>query len=1305
MAFTMGLNPFNAEIGKEFVGFERVEQVKTEMISREEMIGGMGGRRLFGRGLQGGTRAAPFYMEQGFRFSSEIGLQMPKLGETHVTAEGIHFTPAQASAPVPQFGEATTTASQGAHTAGANANGQGASAASQGSATAGVQTPTQGARVIPLTINSNTQERRATGTSGVLYSGIPFFKWVGKLKGLFGKKKTEVSDVTNKTKKEARKNEQNANKLAENVLNLIAPLASTLVGILHSDASPSYKKQVLIRLYLMGKLTPILKNTLPPAAMQAVEDLGRLESKTKLGERLYSLYIEGIISQEVDAITDTLQQGELLEELTGVVSAPGFVSQSRALWEAAEQIPVMSVEDIGTTSFVPEADLKLVYSSFRTEPDFVESHVNAKDEGSMVHYDNHIPFYYRDSHGNLSEEPVGILTQKKQGLYSRILSHMPLYLKLPKWNKPSTWFRRDSWKLNYMADKAGVDIPKGFVLALDENGRWKFVKNDRALAESNPLSKKLLEDIEAQGSMQIGLETPYSTADLLAIAKMLEKKTQAQRAGKLTSPLYFELELKAADSFKQMLKVWGFYIGLDTGATLSGPFKDAATGIDGAPVNAASNFVGGLGYLSPFFAALSSKWMRKWGLKASMFGLFVAAGLGLGYSLGKLGMTGFDDPKALGLWEQSIPFATAIFTGSLFGVLQPLVLNHYKNPVARTAANLEFSATKQKARMLLTFFTFLFGLKILGGLAWTLAIPIAFGLLGVSGLLFLNTPLVRSATPTVADSNNPDVQRLLASVEKQEKPEMTRKEKKKETKEFNRDYKKTFAKSAAIKGIRDRVRNVYAGYAPLMAIVSQVVNAKGNLPLIDGEKIGQLVMVVFMLSSFWMRKWATKAVEKSRYTDDQLTGLSLPILAITSAMIMLMPFNSIFAVLTAAVVAALYVGTAVPGQLDNTRMQNLVSEEMQSRKQVVQNDPSLTAQEREEKLAKLERQEKDWAFRATRDYSYYNSAGLIGVTAATVLAYFLGDSHVADDFLQSLQMYKESLVFTMDRLIFGFSAVILGALAWRHRGLTLDFWRATKPVQITQENIQAGNVQAGAFGISENNIDESMGKVSKAIKDLQKISVDYGLSSEKKMTDVLNKMIHIYNRLVAIKEVKGGMDEKLQNNFKVLLQFAQGYQKALSYNKLSVMLNRQFDNLCIALTKDGQLEELAEDMPYIEEGSYTLPTDYAKYEEAQDLIQKDLFQLAHRILNGTGVDVNTYRLFIEYQNRALVDLQQYTMHNLADSKRALDLKRELNGICLTLKKADDMSGILDTNAGPTSKQDIQALRDMLDGFPYEGEIF
>ena len=1154
------------------------------------------------------------------------------------------------------------------------------------------QTPATSS-VSPSVTNAASKARAVTmggkSTSGIAASSlIPMPRsWLYKLTGATGASSSSLR--------------KQADKQALEILNLGAPLPTRLVAILQSEASENVKGEALVRLYKMGKLNDILQQSLTPAALNAVIELGRQENTINLGKRLYSLYTEQLISDGVNAISDAVEQDIWNSELMDVVGAPGFSSQARALAEATEQMPIMSAEDIGTNTYIaPDADLKRIYSAFRTDSNFVQEHMQGTERGDVIHYDKHIPFYYRDSNGNLSESPVGVLTQIQASKYGKLLSRIPYWLKFPNWKKPRSWFKRSSWGVKYMADDSGFDIPKGFVLALDENGQWKFVKQNRELAESNPLSAALLAKIETEGSVKVGLATPYSTTDMLAIAKMLEIKTQAQKAGKLTTPLTFELELNAADSLKQMLTLWGLYIGLDSGASVAGLYKGAISSVEGAPVNAVGNLVPGQGYASPGVAAAMAGYLRDWGVKASMYGLFAIAALGLGISLGVFHMTGFENPETLGLWKPALPLATAIFTGSLFGLLQPVVLaTIYKDPLARHEANLEFASTKQLSRMVLTGLTFLFGLKALGGLSWTIAIPFAFTLLGMTFMLFMNTPLVRSSSGIAVTDKT--ALNLLAKVpEENKKDEISDEQKKAEKKEFKKNYKDLIVKSAAVKGIRDRVINVYAGYAPLLAIVSQVVNAEGVLPLIGGQKIGQLVMVGFMACSYAMREWAKKAVKTGKYTDDQLTGLSLPLLAAASTAVMLLPYSSIGAIVTALAVAALYIGTAVPGQLDNTRMQNIVSGKIASLKKEVQADQELSAEEREAKLDKLNRQEKDWSFRAARSYSLYNTGGLIGVGFATAIAYLLSDSHVADGLLKAIQMYGENPVFTMDRLIFLVSSVILGGLAWRHRDLTKDFIKAFSTVEISESEIQAGNVNAQAFGISQTNVDANLGQLNKSIADLKKNSID-GLTSEMKLTKMLEDLVKVHNRLLAVKEISG-MNTNLQGSFNDLMSIARSYREALKKNNPSIMLVNEFNKFCVALSKDGQLEELADHMTYRAEGTYKLAEENVNFEKAKDLIRHDLVQLGNRILNGTEVKENTYQLFSEYVYRAIDNLQTYMRAHEEDNARAEELIQELNGICTKLQQADTENHIFSDPKyfGPTSAKDIEHLRKTLDKVPY-----
>ncbi|MBP5617516.1 MAG: hypothetical protein J6X06_07090, partial [Elusimicrobiaceae bacterium] len=95
-----------------------------------------------------------------------LGEETASSAAATLSHEGVVFSETSSSASGVEFGEQST------------------------SSEVGVQ-PARSARVIPLAINGNTQERRATGTSGILYSGIPFFRWMGKLKGLFGKTKKQ----------------------------------------------------------------------------------------------------------------------------------------------------------------------------------------------------------------------------------------------------------------------------------------------------------------------------------------------------------------------------------------------------------------------------------------------------------------------------------------------------------------------------------------------------------------------------------------------------------------------------------------------------------------------------------------------------------------------------------------------------------------------------------------------------------------------------------------------------------------------------------------------------------------------------------------------------------------------------------------------------------------------------------------------------------------------------------------------------------------------------------------------------------
>jgi hypothetical protein len=445
--------------------------------------------------------------------------------------------------------------------------------------------------------------------------------------------------------------------------------------------------------------------------------------------------------------------------------------------------------------------------------------------------------------------------------------------------------------------------------------------------------------------------------------------------------------------------------------------------------------------------------------------------------------------------------------------------------------------------------------------------------------------------------------------------------------------------------------------------------------------------------------------------------MSIPLLAVSAALLTVLPYQFAWVgIATALVAAAHYVGTAVPGQLDNTRMQNMVSALIQEEKQAVLNDSSLTKEQQDEALNKLKRKEKDWASRASASYSYANGWGEGGVVLAALAGILFIDQ--APDWAQSIlsairdslgsitslvtsmDLYgDESNTLTMQRLIFLMSTGVLSFLSIKNWGLTKDFFRSIKPTSVTAENIAEGKVSASTFGISAKNAKQNLSKVRKELDKLKEGMVVFGVISEKKMTDLFNQLTMSYNRLVAIREVEG-MTPTVTAEFNKLYELTNTYMTLLAKHKMSTMLERESQRFTNTISVDGLLAQVPENPVYVPENQYTMPQEYEKFEETK-LLVREMNNLAGQIRDGKGVQNTTYQLFMDYYNRVRDNLVAYSKLNVADSNRVLAMEQELIKICQELKKADATSGLLELNKGPVSMKDVQALRDMLDGIPDE----
>ena len=1092
-------------------------------------------------------------------------------------------------------------------------------------------------------------------------SSKPFSGLTSKVKRIFG----GSSDA------------QIADAEAKLILANVSPLRSQLRRVLESPCSAGYKRLALLNLYKRGVFNKTL-STLPEETNSLIKNYLEAGKDAELSKVLFNLHETGVFSKDIAGLVDNREQA-LFSELEKITQAPDWDARAKAAFENSSTLPLEGENFGGVVPAVPEANQQSIMSTFRMDGEFASAHRSlGKPKGDYIYYENHIPFYYRSANGQLSSRPVGILSQEPAGRFGKLLSAIGL------------------------ANKPGMLVPKGFVLTLDESGQWKWFmpQGSLAIVESTPKSKKLLEEIRAKGSVRVPVDTPYSTTDLLAMANMLEHNK---------GNLNLELTLNTPHSLKQYLSVHAFFVGNDAGASLTGPFKQSLKSIQGY-AGFFGNMVSGIGYLTPWVGGALMKTMTKWGNVKTTQAIYGLTGAGLVYSLFKLGMFGTVDPASISLGELAIPTVALVLGASLANSFINTFLNFYKDPTTRTAAHLAFSENKQWSRLALTVGTA--AAAGLLGLNWTVVVPVGLGLVGLSELLFLNTPIYMDSR-RLARAKQLDAKGLLPESEKAYLENAKKAMETKITPEQEALYTKTFkdmiAQLPEVKDIKTRVKMVYASYAASLMVLNQATSA------VLGTTGGQILVGAFMLATALTRKFASKMVSSNKMTDDQLTGASLPLLAATGAGLALLPYSGVAGVIAIATGILHYMATAVPGQLDTARWQNIVSAEsqklkakVQQRKAAVEADAALSPAEKaaqlealDKELRELDVQEKIWSSEAAKGYSYANGHGLIGITTAGLMALLFTDIAPtwAQDFLGSISnFFGEEPSLSLGRLIFGYAAGVSSVLAVKNWRLTQDFMQVFRKKEVSPEAIAEGKVTAETFSMSAKSAERRLAELNGGLKKLDSKMVSYGVSSEQKMTDILKTLISTHNRFVAAREVLGATNSSVVVAFQNLQARVAKYEQLLQNNKaqLSVKLAREYTKLANALFVNGDVTKLAAEPTYIPEGSYSMPVGYANFTEARSLLA-EIDNQAAVIKNGkTGIQ--TYSKIIEYQDRFKTILAEYAAKNPGESGKVKELKDKLNTIMSGLKKADSRSNLLEKNAGPTSAADIQKMRDVLNGY-------
>jgi len=1150
----------------------------------------------------------------------------------------------------------------------------------------------------------------ALSSSGYLYSGLPIMelprltsKIRNGLRGLFNGK---------------------ANHLAEDVLSRKVPLVTELRNIVLSDkVNENLKKQALLRLYQQFNAFDQVIKKLPEASRQKIHALEAQNNTDGVADFLYELYQNGFLTLVLSSLKNHIPTEQLAQELEAIIASPEFEAQRRAVYDMTDKMPPEDVKGRlrAIAEGIKDADPELVDLLAREAGWAVQSANDGREvSGGWIYYKNNVPVYYRHANGVLSDSPVIILHQDP--LSSKFAS---VYASM--------------WSKLRLGTKQGIKVPKGMVLALDENGKFKYVlrPGHRAELKDSKAADKMMKEVYENGSAPAVVDVPYSTTNLLVIAKALEEGVAVT----------FDLTLSAPNSFRAFVNALGVLSGLGVDSVMVGPFK-AAAGPDNPVV---PNAFGGVGYVTPRVAAELIDSMKSWGLERSVFTILSTMSLTLLTSV-LVGINGLIDINNFSLWALAAPMVVLIVSGSLLRSVVPLLLNHYKNPQLRTVANLGVSAYQQGAKM------GLFGITA----AWKgrggkfVAVPVA-GLITLLAMgLFLNTPsgrtVVSEAVQSVVKHPVKSAESLLkgmklvsrnllkgtalgagalavwgwnklllpgwkwaagkfkksgaAAVASQEAAgaesagsKMTEEEK--TLQRYRKEYEENFLTDTEVKNSLLRVTLAYASYAASIMLLNQVAEGpvQAALESLWGKfdfGYGKIITTAFAAASFTVRLMASKWMLSGKATDDQLTGVSFLGLTLMPWLLAAVPYESwgILGVVLGGIV--LNMSTAVPGQLDQVRLQNLVSAKIQAQKNAVLQDKSLSKEQKDAKIKDLEAKDNKWAGWAKSDYDKSNANGIWGVYAAIA----------ASLFLPLLEIQNWSWIA---RTVFLYAGGVAAVGAVKSREMAFDFLKAVfskkKALVITAADIAENKVSAAKFGIINENKANKMIPVllkgkDNSLKTLKQELAPHGviaIASEVKLTRALKRMIQIHNRLVASAEVLGAGN--VRSAFEQLHALAQDYAAVLAVSNVSESLQREFGKLEAALCADGVLANgVAETPSYMEEGSFDMPANYRNLLEARDIIL-ELRVLARNIRQGgSAVTPETYRRFVQYHAEARRLLQAYMAENPSESAIVKVEEENIRKLCRSLKQSNARNNLLRKNAGATPEQDIQNLEDILQAY-------
>lgn len=743
-------------------------------------------------------------------------------------------------------------------------------------------------------------------------------------------------------------------------------------------------------------------------------------------------------------------------------------------------------------------------------------------------------------------------------------------------------------------------VPRGFMVVMDELGQIKFVPQDlREVDDVSAMAKlwESLASVPVLGSLlkfvglnairdkslrllnskssdrHIVFEQPLSASELAGLSRVLS-------ANEGNNNLTAVLDLREKDAFPNLMFLLSMIAGADLGASMSSQFKAVM------PFAVLAILISGFGYFSPIVANWFKSAINKHGYYKTVRASLVAM-LGISALATFTGLNWNFDFKTAPEWQQGLGILFAVSAITIASILStvasPIMKGAYPDATVFASKNMGFTTSKGLARLIVTVAPVLLGMglgNVLGDANWSSLIPV-MGLVTVAALVQLQRS--RLATENVNSNAK------ASSITKQEAKEI---------------YKEKFSKS--LSSMVRRVALVYMTYAVINSVM-----LGGEMGMLYSKDMALLITASGLFLSWLVRKGADQLIKNKTITDDELTGMGLPLMALGVGSYLVSPAGSAGMWLAWLM---MYLSTPVFGVVENSRMQNAVARYYaQSReavtsdylkhKEEVQNDASLSAKDKDEKLKELDaekdtllkgltEQEKVIKMEASGSYNKANSMGLVSIIIlAGLFAVFKDWSPEMvgsiNDFFRSFEAgfepgvmdnfmahnadpanaakQKDILDFAIYRLGAVLPLVFSLALLATNKGMVKDgFNRLTQSVVLTQEDIDSGKDVLGKLRFDNDQAATYIDRVQKELQELGKM-VDIGVKSFMSETrffqPIVNRLVWVNNRLNALMRASNVAPSVLNTQLQSLRQITNVLRALVNNNDVSEDFRHQVEAL------------------------------------------------------------------------------------------------------------------------------------------------